>query len=66
MVGFKDRKHSEETKLKMSLSKKGRPGRVQSEENQTKNINDSKKQEVCRSGVKNESPARGFLMTVCF
>jgi len=47
MVGFKDRKHSEETKLKMSLSKKGRPGRVQSEENQTKNINDSKKQEVC-------------------
>lgn len=36
MVGFKDRKHSEETKLKMSLSKKGRPGRVQSEETKRK------------------------------
>ena len=36
MVGFKGRKHSQETKLKMSLSKKGRPGRVQSEETKRK------------------------------
>lgn len=36
MVGFKGRKHSEETKLKMSLYRKGRPGRAQSKETKRK------------------------------